>query len=232
MFHPSLDEKKKLEIAKLYNTTNMPVEDIADKVGVCLKTAYNHRNYGYETDMDPMSETKTESSQPKKGISYNFEKHCWECHICGYTSSDKFTLCPGCNDVQSENDNVDFTKDFWVCKECDHISNTEFDICPECGCKEVIFAPNGIEPRDPDDYPDSNDDVSDDEIEANAEHSDLIEEPEKVDQEEVEPKEKPEEELDYECPHCGREFNYEDIDWFLSSTYCPHCGNGIKIIEE
>jgi len=251
MFHPSLDEKKKLKIAKLYNTTNMPMKDIADKIGVCLKTAYNHRNYGYETDGDPtsstISETKKEISQSKKGQ--------WECKNCGYITDHKVNICPGCRrgpfhsfftkigspehipyvapQKEPEKEFCDTTKDFWVCKGCDHISNTEFDICPECGCEEVIFAPDGNEPRNPDDYPDSNDDVSDDEIEANAEHSDLVEEPEKVDQEEVEPEENSEEEFDYECPHCRRKFDYEDIkDWFLSTTYCPHCGKGMEFNED
>jgi len=221
MFHPSLDEKKKLEIAKLYQYIGIPVEEIAEKVGVSLRTVYNYKNYGYESDEDPTSsqtpEVKTEISQPKKGISYNFEKHCWECQSCGYTSSDKFLLCPKCNDVQTGNDNVDFTKDFWVCKECDHISNTEFDICPECGCKEIIFAPNGIEPRDPDDYTDSNDDISDDEIEANAEHSDQVEEPEKEESEEED--EEGSEEEEYECGKCGAVFD-------TLVEYCPKCGYG------
>jgi len=171
MFYPSLGEKKKLEIARLYNTTNMPMENIADKVGVCLKTAYNHRNYGYETDIDltssTTSEAKIESSQSKKDR--------WECKKCGYITDTKVTICPRCQwgpfhsiftkigspghvpyvapqkepeITEPEKEVCDPTRDYWICKECDHISNTEFDICPECGCKEIIFAPNGIEPRD------------------------------------------------------------------------------------
>jgi len=218
----------------------MPVEDIAEKVGVSLRSAYNHRNYGYETDGDPTSETKTEISQSKKGQ--------WECKKCGYITDQKVNGCPGCGwgpfhsfftkigspehvpyvapqkepeIIDTDKEYCDTTKDFWACKECGYPSNTEFDVCPECGCKEIVFVPDENEPKDPDNN-----------TESNEEHSDLVEEPEKVDQEEVEPEEKSEEEFDYECPHCGREFNYEDIDRFLSTSYCPHCGKCIEIVEE
>jgi len=228
MFHPSLDEKKKLEIARLYNTTNMPMEDIAEKVGVSLRSAYNHRNYGYETDTDPtsstISETKTEISQSKKGQ--------WECKKCGYITDQKVNSCPGCGwgpfhsffikigspghvpyvapqkeqeITEPEKESCDPTRDYWVCKECDYISNIEFDICPKCGSNQVIFAPDGNEPRDP------NEDISEDEseeIESNEEPSEPAGESEE---------EQEEEEIKFQCGNCNAVFE-------SPVEYCPECG--------
>jgi len=223
MFHPSLDEKKKLEIAKLYHTTDMTVEEIKDIVGVSLRSAYRHKNHGYESTVSPTSSMSMEKkpSPPKKTQ--------WECRKCGYLTDEKLkSTCPGCGwgpfhsfftkigspghvpyvapqkepeITESEKEFCDPTRDYWVCKECDHLSNTEFDICPECGCEEVIFAPDGKEPRD------SNENVSEDEIDSNEEELGETKE------------------FDYECFNCHGEF-----DGNLEK--CPHCGSELECGSE
>lgn len=199
MFHPSLDEKKKLKIAELYNTTNIPIEDIAEKVGVCLKTAYNYSNYGQETDRNLTSnqtlEVKSEISKPQKNQ--------WECKKCGYITDKKLKYCYSCGsgpfdsiftkigspghipyvELQQEPEITDTkeeycdpNRDYWVCKECDRVSNTEFEVCPDCGCEDIVFAPDGNEPRNLDNYRDPNEDISDDETESNEEQTNQVEE--------------------------------------------------------
>lgn len=72
MFHPSLDEKKKLEIAELYQFTGIPMEKIAEKVGVSLRTVYNYKNYRCDYD--------------------------YYCTECGYEFNGNLKKCPKCGD--------------------------------------------------------------------------------------------------------------------------------------
>ena len=169
MFHPSLTKEKKLEIARLYHMTDMSMEEIKDTVGVSLRSVYNHKDHGYEDTVSPVS------SMPMEEKPSQSKKNQWECKRCGFITDRRLSYCHNCGcgpfhsfftkagspehipyvppkkepeTIESEGETVDYTIDHWICKECDYISNTEFVICPECSCDQVIFAPNGIEPRD------------------------------------------------------------------------------------
>lgn len=220
----ALSENKKLEITELYNKGELSVGAIAEHLDVSLRSVHNYKNYGYEDAVSPVSSMSMEEkpSQSKKGQ--------WECKSCGYITDRKVNICPQCwkgpfhsfftkigspgyvpyvapqkepEITEPEKEFCDTTRDYWVCKECDHLSNTEFDICPECGCEEVIFAPDGKEPRDPVDHTKSNEDISVDEIESN--------------EEELEEKK----EFDYECYNCHEEFDGKP-------ERCPHCGSELE----
>ena len=205
MFHPSLDKNKKLEIARLCHTTDMPVDEIATTVGVCPKTVYNHKNYGYEDVISPVFTTSMEEKPSQS------KKNQWECKRCGFITDRKLTYCHNCGcgpffsiftkvgspehipyvppqkepeTIEPEGETVDYTINHWICKKCDYMSNTEFVVCPECSCDQVVFAPDGIEPRT--DYKEA----ESEQIEAYDESPDIAEEPEK-------------EEFDWTCYECG-----------------------------
>ena len=240
MFKTPLSEKTKREIARLFQESNMPVEEIAITLNVSARSVYNYKNYGYENaekSMIPMPE----STQTKVSCSKGKLRKC----RCGYeTTERKLIICPKChtgpfNSISVEvgspeharliekeyqqkaqpKDICDSTRDYWVCQNCDHISNNEFKICPECGSRDIGFARDGVEPRDPTKYSESSrssNEESDKEDNGDSPSSDP---------------ENKEEEFEWKCPHCGYEFNGvrnrcpKCNTEFEEPWECPKCGH-------
>jgi RNA polymerase subunit RPABC4/transcription elongation factor Spt4 len=121
---------------------------------------------------------------------------------------------------RTENEEIcDMTKDYWACQDCDFCSNNEFKICPECESRDVIFAPDGREPRDPSKYKDSEPQDNKD--------SDPQDHEESGDDNETNTKaiEEQQQEFEWECPKCHKEFN-----GVLEN--CPHCGIPLMDVRE
>jgi len=237
MFREALTEKMKLEIARIYHTIDTPVEAIATQLNVSASSVHRFKNYGYSTKDEPQDQPQ--STYPEKEQDHKTRQR--RCKRCGYTTDKKIKgACPGCGSGpfdsisveigspeyerfieenqkwraleeqktfigRTENEEIcDMTKDYWACQDCDYCSNTEFKICPECKSRDVVFAPDGIEPRDPSKYGDpgpQDNEEPEDENEKNAAMTG----------------EEQQQELEYECPHCHKEFNGV-------LERCPHCG--------
>ncbi len=222
----AISEELKLRIAELYHNSDISVGLIADALGVSVRTVHNYKNYSPSESFDQeddQSEYEESVSIKKnqwqcKRCGFITDRRLNYCHSCGCGPFDSFFIKVGSPEHESfvnqrnkepeseenfegEEEFCDPTKDYWVCKECDYISNTKFDICPECECEEIIFAPEGKEPRDPEKYLDSNESIGI--SEENDTNNQINEESEK--------------EFDWECYHCHNEFNG-------NPRYCPYCG--------
>lgn len=243
MFKTPLSEKTKREIARLFQETNTSVEEIATMLNVSARSVQNYKNYGYEDAEKPMmsmpepTQIKTPSSKRRQ----------WLCKTpeCGFVTDRQGVLCPRCqrgpfascfveigtpeyykfinqgveHEEKLKEEVYDPTKDYWVCSnsECDYISNIEFKKCPRCGCTKIVFAPDGVEPRDSSKYQDStrfNNEESYREDNGGSSSASP--------KNENETEEKKEEEFDWECIKCHYKFNGRLPD------RCPKCGMEIE----
>ena len=65
MFYEPLTESIKKEIARLFNTNDLPVEKIASQLNVSVRTVYNFKDYGYEVEDNPQIQDLEKSSGHK-----------------------------------------------------------------------------------------------------------------------------------------------------------------------
>lgn len=164
----------------------------------------------------------------------------WICKRCNYFTDKKQKFCPHCgsgpfdsifleigspkyeqfieeNQKQEdtevlENEEIcDTTKDYCICQDCDYCSNHEFKICPKCKSRAVVFALDGIEPRDLSKYKDP--EPQDNKDSESQDH----EEPGDDNETDTKAVEEQQQEFEWECPNCHKEFN-----GVLEN--CPHCG--------
>lgn len=195
MFRPSLTEKMKREIARLYNTTDTSVEAIAAQLNVSGRSVHRFKNYGYSTEDEPQNQPQISYPDEKQG----HKKQQRRCKRCGYTTDKNIKgACPGCSSGPFDSISVEIgspeyeqfigEKQKW--RESEEPENEE-------------YAPDRIESKDPSKYkePEPQDhEESGDENETN-----------------TKPVEEQQPEYEYECPKCHKEFN-EVLE------NCPHCG--------
>ncbi len=162
MFRTSLTEKTKLEIARLYQTTDIPIEAIATQLNVSASSVHRFKDYGYSTKDESKEQPQVMYPEKKQDFEKNQNKELYLDDRNKHYSDDKIVFIGGKkhhekntkkpqdnedHDPQDheesgdENENNTTTKEEmqqefeWECPGCHHQWNGYMLECPDCGMK-------------------------------------------------------------------------------------------------
>lgn len=200
MFRPSLTEKMKLEIARLYHTTDMTIEAIATQLNVSGRSVHRFKNYGYSTKNEPQDQPQSTYLEKKQDNKTQQRR----CKRCGYTTDKKIKgACPCCGSGPFDSISVEIGSpeyEQFIEENQKQKEKQEPEIPTEHPKNEEI----GIEPRDPSKYKDPGLQDNEEPKDENEKDAAMTGEEENQDYE-------------YECPGCHHQFN-EVLE------NCPRCG--------